>query len=78
MAISQLGRPFGFSITGIKKHILVMEQADLIICSKIGRENICAINPAAFQLAAQWFEHQERFWSVSFDRLEKLLARQPS
>jgi DNA-binding transcriptional ArsR family regulator len=75
MAITELGRPHGMSLTGVKKHVSVLEEAGLVRCSKVGRENICAIDPKALQSAASWFERHEKFWMTSFDRLEKLLKR---
>jgi DNA-binding transcriptional ArsR family regulator len=75
MAITELGRPHGMSLTGVKKHVSVLEGAGLVSCRKVGRENICAIDPKALQAAAGWFERHEKFWTTSFDRLEKLLKR---
>lgn len=77
MAISALGEPHAMSLTGAKKHVSVLEAAGLVSCRKMGRENICAINPGALQAAADWFERHEKFWTSSFDRLEKLLQRKP-
>lgn len=77
MAITALGEPHGMSLTGAKKHVSVLEAAGLVSCRKVGRENICAINPKALQSAADWFERHEKFWTSSFNRLEKLLQRKP-
>lgn len=74
-AMSELARPFGISLPGAKKHIAVLEAAGLVSCAKKGRENICSVNPAALQSAAEWFAFQSKFWNASFDRLEKLLQR---
>jgi DNA-binding transcriptional ArsR family regulator len=78
VAMTELGKPFGFSLTGTRKHVQVLQDAGLVTCSKIGRENFCAVNPAALQAASRWLGQQEKFWTASFDRLEKLLQRKPS
>jgi DNA-binding transcriptional ArsR family regulator len=78
MPMRELGKPHAISLTGIKKHVGVLEAAGVVNCNKIGRENFCAINPKALQSAARWFERQEKFWAASLDRLEKLLQRKAS
>ena len=72
--IRELARPFGISLPGAMKHIGVLQEAGIVSCRRQGRENLCSVDASALQTAAGWFEFHARFWSVSFERLGKVLA----
>jgi DNA-binding transcriptional ArsR family regulator len=71
--MTRLAAPHAMTLAAIKKHLGVLSDAGIVTTRKVGRENICAVDPAALQLAAGWFERQSRFWTQSLDRLELLL-----
>lgn len=73
--MSELARPFGASLPGAKKHIDVLQQAGIVTCRRLGRENICSVNAAALAEAERWFEFHRKFWSASLDRLGEVLER---
>jgi DNA-binding transcriptional ArsR family regulator len=74
--MSALARPFRISLPGAKKHIAVLERAGVVTCRKVGRENICAVNPATIEKAAEWFTFMEGFWQSGLKRLERILAEE--
>jgi DNA-binding transcriptional ArsR family regulator len=73
--MSELARPFGISLPGAMKHIGVLEEAGIVTCRRLGRENICSVNAAALHSASRWFEFHSKFWNASLDRLGHTLER---
>jgi DNA-binding transcriptional ArsR family regulator len=62
--ISQLAEPFGMSLTGMKKHIRVLEEAELVTTEKIGRVRSCMLVPYAFEGISTWLHRLDRFAQV--------------
>ena len=62
--ISGLAEPFGMSLTGMKKHIRLLEQAQLVTTKKVGRARVCTIAPYAFEGINTWLERLDRFAQV--------------
>jgi DNA-binding transcriptional ArsR family regulator len=60
-SISELAEPFGMSLTGIKKHIQLLEQAELVTTEKIGRVRRCTLVPYAFEGISTWLQRLDRF-----------------
>jgi DNA-binding transcriptional ArsR family regulator len=67
--IGELAEPFGLTLNGIKKHVRVLEDADLVFTEKVGRARECRLGPAELQDAARWIEEYRRAWQVRLDRL---------
>jgi len=63
-SISELAEPFGMSLTGMKKHIRLLEEAQLVTTEKVGRVRSCMLAPAAFQGISTWLQRLERFAHV--------------
>jgi DNA-binding transcriptional ArsR family regulator len=63
-SISELAEPFGISLTGMKKHVLVLEEAGLVITQKVGRVRRCTLAPYAFDGITTWLQRLERFAEV--------------
>jgi DNA-binding transcriptional ArsR family regulator len=63
-AISELAEPFGMSLTGMKKHILLLEQANLVSTEKVGRARRCTLVPYAFEGISTWLARLDRFAQV--------------
>ena len=59
--ISELAEPFGISLTGMKKHIRLLEEAQLVTTEKIGRARICMLAPYAFEGITTWLQRLDRF-----------------
>ena len=62
--ISELAEPFGMSLTGMKKHVLVLEEANLVITEKVGRARKCVLAPYAFEGISMWLQRLDRFAQV--------------
>ena len=62
--ISELAEPFGMSLTGMKKHIQLLEEAKLVVTEKIGRSRRCMLVPYAFEGISAWLQRLDRFAQV--------------
>jgi DNA-binding transcriptional ArsR family regulator len=63
-SISELAEPFGMSLTGMKKHIQLLEEAELVTTEKIGRVRKCMLAPYAFEGITTWLTRLDRFAQV--------------
>jgi DNA-binding transcriptional ArsR family regulator len=62
--ISELAEPFGMSLTGMKKHIRLLEEAHLVATEKVGRTRRCTLVPYAFEGISTWLQRLDRFAQV--------------
>jgi DNA-binding transcriptional ArsR family regulator len=62
--ISQLAEPFGMTLTGMKKHVRLLEEAQLITTQKVGRVRTCTLVPYAFEGISTWLQRLDRFAQV--------------
>jgi DNA-binding transcriptional ArsR family regulator len=74
--IGELAQPFGLTLNGVKKHVRVLEEADLVITEKVGRARECRLGPAQLQDAAQWIEEYRHAWHERLDRFGAYVERQ--
>jgi DNA-binding transcriptional ArsR family regulator len=63
-SISELAAPFGMSLTGMKKHIRLLEEAELVTTEKVGRVRRCMLAPYAFKGISTWLQRLDRFAQV--------------
>jgi DNA-binding transcriptional ArsR family regulator len=63
-SISELAAPFGMSLTGMKKHIRLLEEAELVTTEKVGRVRKCVLVPYAFEGISTWLDRLDRFAKV--------------
>lgn len=63
-SISELAEPFNMSLTGMKKHIRVLEEAQLVTTEKVGRVRSCTLVPYAFEGINAWLGRLDRFAQV--------------
>jgi DNA-binding transcriptional ArsR family regulator len=68
--ISDVARPFSMSLTGVCKHVRVLERAGLVRRTRQGRENTLELSAEPLQDVARWVSRYERFWNARLDRLE--------
>jgi DNA-binding transcriptional ArsR family regulator len=68
--IGELAGPFGMSLTGLKKHVHVLEEADLVVTQKVGRTRRCRLGPGRLEDATRWIEEHRSRWERRLDRLE--------
>jgi DNA-binding transcriptional ArsR family regulator len=62
--ISELAEPFGMSLTGMMKHIRLLEEAELVTTAKVGRARRCMLVPYAFEGISTWLQRLDRFAKV--------------
>ena len=62
--ISELAEPFGMSLTGMKKHVSLLEEAQLVATEKVGRTRRCTLVPYAFEGISTWLQRLDRFAQV--------------
>ena len=63
-SISELAAPFGMSLTGMKKHIRLLEEAELVTTEKVGRVRRCMLAPYAFEGISTWLQRLDRFAQI--------------
>ena len=72
-SISELAEKFRMTLTGMKKHIGVLERAGLVITEKIGRVRTCRLGQGGLAEEAAWIESYRQTWDARFDALDKLV-----
>ncbi len=72
-SITELAEPFGMSLTGVKKHVAILEEAGLVATEKKGRVRECRLGPSRLDDAARWIEWYREQWNRRLDHLEALV-----
>ena len=71
--VTELARPAGISLTGMKKHLGVLEEAGLVRSEKVGRSRRCEVTPGRLDDAREWIDGYRQMVEERFDRIEALL-----
>ena len=74
--IGELAAPFGLTLNGIKKHVGILEEVDLVVTAKVGRARECRLGPARLQDATDWIEGYRRTWERRLDRFGAYVEEQ--
>jgi DNA-binding transcriptional ArsR family regulator len=69
-SITDLAEKFNMTLTGIKKHIGILEQAGLVATEKVGRVRTCRLGLRRLEQEAAWIESYRRLWVARFDALD--------
>lgn len=72
-SVGELAEPFAMSLPAISKHLKVLERAGLITREKDAQWRRCRLRAEGFRTAALWLAEYERFWSESFEHLDRFL-----
>lgn len=72
-SITELAQKFGMTLTGMKKHVGVLEQAGLVSTEKVGRVRTCKLGPRRLEQETAWIERYHQLWASRFDELDKVL-----
>jgi DNA-binding transcriptional ArsR family regulator len=72
-SITDLAEKFQMTLTGIKKHVGVLEQAGLVTTEKIGRVRTCRLGPSRLSEETAWIEGYRQLWASRFDELDKVV-----
>jgi len=73
-SISALAEKFHMTLTGMKKHVGVLEQAGLVTTKKVGRVRTCRLGIGRLEEEAAWIENYRQLWNARFDELDKLVG----
>lgn len=71
--VSELAEPFGMSLTGLKKHLRILEEAGLVTTEKVGRARVCSLGPRRLDDVEVFIETYRRMLDARLDRLGELL-----
>jgi DNA-binding transcriptional ArsR family regulator len=72
-SITELAETFHMTLTGMKKHVGVLEQAGLVSTRKVGRVRTCQLGPRRLEEEMAWLETYRRRWDERFDELDKVV-----
>ena len=72
-SITDLAEKFHMTLTGMKKHVGVLEQAGLVTTEKVGRVRTCRLGVSGLEAEAAWIERHRRLWEARFDELDKVI-----
>ena len=72
-SITDLAEKFHMTLTGMKKHVGVLEQAGLVSTEKVGRVRTCKLGLRRLEEEAAWIEQHRQLWSARFDALDELV-----
>ena len=73
-SITDLASKFHMTLTGMKKHVGVLEQAGLVTTQKVGRVRTCKLGLRALEEEAAWIERYRLLWDARFDELDKVVG----
>jgi DNA-binding transcriptional ArsR family regulator len=72
-SITALAEKFHMTLTGMKKHVGVLEQAGLVMTEKVGRVRTCKLGLRRLEEEAAWIERHRLRWDARFDELDKVI-----
>src|SRR5476651_2269189 len=72
-SITVLAERFNMTLTGMKKHVGVLEQAGLVTTEKVGRVRTCRLGLRGLQEEAAWIERYRQLWAARFDELDNVV-----
>src|SRR5262245_29479398 len=72
-SITALAEKFHMNLTGMKKHIGVLEHAGLVTTKKVGRVRTCKLGPRRLAEETAWIEEYRQLWASRFDELDKVV-----
>lgn len=72
-SITDLAEKFHMTLTGMKKHVGVLERAGLVATEKVGRVRTCRLGRRRLEQEAAWIESYRRLWAARFDALDEIV-----
>src|ERR1700758_3895719 len=72
-SITDLAEQFHMTLTGMKKHVGVLEQAGLVTTEKVGRVRTCRLGPRRLAEETAWIEAYRQLWASRFDALDEIV-----
>jgi DNA-binding transcriptional ArsR family regulator len=72
-SITELAEKFHMTLTGMKKHVGVLERAELVTTEKVGRVRTCKLGLRRLEEEAAWIERYRQRWAARFDELDEVV-----
>jgi len=72
-SITELAEKFHMTLTGMKKHVGVLEQAGLVATAKVGRVRTCRLGPRRLEDETAWLERYRLLWDARFNELDRVV-----
>src|ERR1700678_2912817 len=72
-SITKLASKFHMTLTGMKKHVGVLEQAGFVTTEKVGRARTCKLGLRRLEEEAAWIAKYQQLWAARFDELDKVV-----
>jgi DNA-binding transcriptional ArsR family regulator len=72
-SITDLAEKFHMTLTGMKKHVGVLERAGLVTTEKVGRVRTCKLGQRRLEEEVMWIERYRQLWDARFDELDKVV-----
>ena len=72
-SITDLADRFHMTLTGMRKHVGVLEQAGLVVTEKVGRVRTCRIGARRLEEVAAWIERYHQLWDARFGELDQVI-----
>ncbi|MCE9557733.1 MAG: helix-turn-helix domain-containing protein [Armatimonadetes bacterium] len=72
-SITALAEKFQMTLTGMKKHVGVLERAGLVRTEKVGRVRTCKLGLRGLEQEAAWIEEYRQLWSERFEELDNIV-----
>jgi DNA-binding transcriptional ArsR family regulator len=72
-SITDLAETFHMTLTGMRKHVGVLEQAELVTTEKVGRVRTCKLGPRRLEEETDWIERYRQLWDARFEELDKVV-----
>jgi DNA-binding transcriptional ArsR family regulator len=72
-SITDLAERFRLTLTGMKKHVGILEAAGLVATEKVGRVRTCRLGARGLEEATAWLEAHRQRWAARFDALDEVV-----
>jgi len=73
-SITSLADKFQMTLTGMKKHVQVLERAGLVVTQKVGRVRTCALGKRGLAAEADWIEAHRKLFEARFEALDEIIG----
>lgn len=72
-SITDLANRFHMTLTGMRKHVCVLEDAGLVVTEKVGRTRTCRISRRRLDEVTDWIERYHQLWDARFGELDQVI-----
>jgi DNA-binding transcriptional ArsR family regulator len=73
-SITSLADKFQMTLTGMKKHVQVLERAGLVVTQKVGRVRTCRLGERGLTAEAEWIEAHRKLFEARFEALDEIIS----